>query len=80
MVSQIYLDHFALKLFNTASRKKETLIPIHDRHVRNVHMRAYCIQFCPYWKLSHLCVRRSLADVKIFWPGRQASDEPDRCR
>lgn len=29
-----YLDHFPLKLFNTASRQKETLVPLHDRHVR----------------------------------------------
>jgi cysteinyl-tRNA synthetase len=34
MNSQIRLDHIPLKLYNTASRQKETLVPIHDRHVR----------------------------------------------
>jgi cysteinyl-tRNA synthetase len=34
MTSQIYTDRFPLKLFNTASRQKETLVPLHDRHVR----------------------------------------------
>lgn len=34
MPSHIYLDHFPLKLFNTASRQKETLVPLNDRHVR----------------------------------------------
>lgn len=34
MDSPIYLDHFSLKFFNTASRQKETLIPLHDRHVK----------------------------------------------
>lgn len=34
MNSHIYLDHFPLKLFNTASRQKETLVPLRDHHVR----------------------------------------------
>jgi cysteinyl-tRNA synthetase len=34
MNSHIFLDHFPLKLFNTASRQKETLVPLHDQHVR----------------------------------------------
>ena len=29
-----YLDHFSLKLFNTATRQKETFIPLEGRHVR----------------------------------------------
>lgn len=29
-----YLDHFPLKLYNTASREKETLVPQEDNHVR----------------------------------------------
>ena len=34
MTFQIHLDHFPLRLFNTASRQKETLVPLQDRHVR----------------------------------------------
>ncbi len=34
MTFQIDLDRFPLRLFNTASRQKETLIPLQDRHVR----------------------------------------------
>jgi len=34
MESHIFLDHFPLRFFNTASRQKETLVPLHDRHVR----------------------------------------------
>lgn len=34
MDSPVYLDHFSLKFFNTASRQKETLVPLHDRHVK----------------------------------------------
>lgn len=30
----IQLDHFPLKLFNTASRQKETLVPLHGNHIR----------------------------------------------
>lgn len=33
MTTQIYLDHFPLRLFNTASRQKETLVPLHDHHI-----------------------------------------------
>lgn len=34
MTSQIRLDQMPLKLYNTASRQKETFVPINDRHVR----------------------------------------------
>jgi len=34
MASSLYLDRFPLRLFNTASRQKETLVPLHDSHVR----------------------------------------------
>jgi cysteinyl-tRNA synthetase len=34
MTSQLYLDHFPLRFFNTASRQKETLVPLHDHHIR----------------------------------------------
>lgn len=34
MDSHIYLDRFPLKFFNTASRQKETLVPLQNRHIR----------------------------------------------
>lgn len=34
MTSQNQLDHFPLKLFNTASRQKETIVPLQDQHIR----------------------------------------------
>ncbi len=34
MTSQIDLKRFHLKLFNTASRQKEMLVPLEDQHVR----------------------------------------------
>lgn len=34
MNSQIRLDQIPLRFYNTASRQKETLVPMHDRHVR----------------------------------------------
>ena len=34
MDSQLYLDHFPLKLFNTASRQKETLVPLQEGHIK----------------------------------------------
>lgn len=34
MTEKNQLDHFPLKLFNTASRQKETLVPLQDQHIR----------------------------------------------
>lgn len=34
MDSPVFLDHFSLKLFNTASRQKETLVALHDHHIK----------------------------------------------
>ncbi len=33
-IDKINLDHYPLKLYNTATRQKETLVPLEDRHIK----------------------------------------------